>query len=336
MKDKNSINELLNAFVDGELSRREQVEVKQLISHDAQIAQKVSELKKSKMLLNSLPRSEAPPEILQGIKNTLERKSLLEEQIPLFSEKQGARHLLLRKLLTAAAMIALIAGLGGVIYNIVAPLQTSEEVVRKDWNQVDRVPGPVVPTTKKSQNDKIRDDYVPFNGRLVLKTDNPVAVDAFINRVITDNGLLGHTGFNGYQDKNYYEINCNRDSLEPLLVDLKSVWRKCLSATLFLETSRFAKPVEINETNPEQIMQIASVLDSEKRVKLAEEFVALNNLYKQMPGRVVASVLAEQEQNKITIPKPVLTSQEKEPVGNTPSEVEQNDIYFTIVVEGSD
>ena len=65
MKQENqNTEELLNSYIDGELTEREKTEVQRLISHDAQVAQRLRELQKSKMLVSSLPRAKAPAKIL--------------------------------------------------------------------------------------------------------------------------------------------------------------------------------------------------------------------------------------------------------------------------------
>ncbi|MHC4734051.1 MAG: anti-sigma factor family protein, partial [Planctomycetota bacterium] len=95
-----NIEELLNSYIDGELTEREQTEVKRLISHDAQVAQRLRELQTSKILVSSLPRAEAPDRILDGVKASLETEALSSERA--WSEEPsvrrvGVRHLMVRK-----------------------------------------------------------------------------------------------------------------------------------------------------------------------------------------------------------------------------------------------
>ncbi len=112
-QEKNpNIEELLNSFIDGELTERERTEVQRLISHDAQVAQRLRELQKTQMLVGSLPRAEAPAQIMNGIKASLERDKVSDEPVwsaERFEKRVGARHLLARKVLAAAAMIGLVA-----------------------------------------------------------------------------------------------------------------------------------------------------------------------------------------------------------------------------------
>ena len=64
MNDNINIDELLNSYIDDELPQRHQTEVKRLIRHDPQIAQRLEELEKCKILLNSLPCEQAPESTL--------------------------------------------------------------------------------------------------------------------------------------------------------------------------------------------------------------------------------------------------------------------------------
>ena len=61
--ENNKIKELLNSYIDGELTEREKTEVLRLVSDDQQVARRLRELQKTQMLVGSLPRAEAPARI---------------------------------------------------------------------------------------------------------------------------------------------------------------------------------------------------------------------------------------------------------------------------------
>ena len=127
MKEKIDIDKLLNGFIDGELTPRETTKVQRLIAHDTQVAERLGQLQKCKMLVSSLPVAEAPIDMVDDIKGLLERRSLLghlQEQIGL---TEGAKQLFIRKVLTVAAMFSLIAVLGVVIYTIVVPAKVVDK-----------------------------------------------------------------------------------------------------------------------------------------------------------------------------------------------------------------
>jgi hypothetical protein len=210
-RENPNIEELLNSFIDGELTEREQTEVKRLISHDAQVAQRLRELQNSKMLVSSLPRAEAPARILDEIKASLETGTLSGERA--WSEEPsdrrvGVRHLRFRKVLAAAAMLGLVAILSGVIYTIVAPESDRRSAVPP----------------------------VAFDGRLELKTDALSTVNAFINKAIEDNGLSDSVSLKTRRGKRVYSLTCSQEDLNLLLADLSNIWERCDSTTLFVNT----------------------------------------------------------------------------------------------------
>lgn len=225
MKENPDIDELLNSFLDGELTDRERTEVQRLISHDAEISKRLCELQKCKALVGSLPFAEAPAGMAEQIKALVERKGFAVEQRD-FERREGARQLLFRKVVAAAAMIGLVAILGAVIYSIVAP---------------ESVP-----------------PAAGFRGRLELKTSNPAAVDSFIKKAIEDNGLkYSSPGSRG--DKTVYSLSCSREGLNLLLADLDNIWERFDSATLFVETKTPGKEVVVDGVSAEQIANLITI-----------------------------------------------------------------------------
>ena len=233
-RNKPDIEELLNSFIDGELTERERTEVQRLISHDEQVAQRLRELQKTQMLVGSLPRAEAPAQIMNGIKASLEADMVSDGPVwsaERFEKRVGARHLLARKVLAAAAMIGLVAILGMVIYTIVAP----DADYRAD-----------MPT-------------VAFNGRLELKTNALMEVDAFINRAIEDNGLSDCVSLKSRGNRRVYSITCGREDLNLLLADLANIWERFDSSTLFVEAKPPAEQVVVDGISAEQISKLITI-----------------------------------------------------------------------------
>ena len=230
-----NIEELLNSYIDGELTEREHTEVQRMISHDAQVAQQLRELQTSKMLVSSLPRAEAPARILDGVKASLETEVLSGEGAwndEPSGGRVGVRHLMVRKFLAAAAMVGLVAILGGVIYSIVAP--ESHNI-------------PTVP------------DAVAFDGRLELKTDVLSTVNTFIDRAIEDKGLSDSISVESQGNKRVYSITCSREDLNVLLADLTNIWEKCDSTTLFVDTKTQGEQ-KFDDVSTERIITIVDDL----------------------------------------------------------------------------
>ena len=236
------IEELLNSFIDGELTEREANEVERLIADDARIAQRLRELQKSKMLVGSLPRSEAPAEMADEIKASLERMTLLGQQAERFDEprpfegldeRAGARHLLARKVLAAAAMIGLVAILAAVVYTILAP-----------------VSGPSKSTAE------VRVLAAGSHRRLELKISNVIAVNGFINKAIEDK-LLDCSSSTRRAGKTEYALSCNREDLNSLLTDLGSMWEE---TKLVVDTGQVGDEKIFDGVSAEQFAEIVGDL----------------------------------------------------------------------------
>lgn len=341
MKQNPNIDELLNGFIDGELTTRQQTEVKRLVANDSQIANRLRELQRCKMLVSSLPRVEAPVGMVEEIKNSLERRALLEQQPIQLSRRAGAWHLLARKVLAAAAMIALIAVLASVIYTIVAPQKADDGPVAVDKPPAIEVPSEkpepmTVATAEKpiSEIGGLKDTFA-FNGKLELKTSNLIAVDAFINSAIEDNGLPEKVGLKSTGQRSVYTFSCSREALSLLLADLGNIWHRFDSAMLFIETDKFGEQIVVDAVTAEQIAEIAEQDSLNNGVRVAKDFAVLNNITERLPGREILKAIEDTKGSLITIPKPRLTSGEKAIKKPTSREEAEQKVYLTIVVEGS-
>lgn len=262
MKEELNIDELLNGFIDGELTARQHTEVQRLIAHDAQTAERLRELQKCKVLVSSLPCAEAPAEMAEQIKASLETSALLGRQPEPFDVRKGVRHLLVRRVLAAAAMIGLVAVLAAVVYTIVAPesvtedLMTVDDLLRTSTRYVVKRPEPGLTATAEKSIAQISPAVTGFNGRLELRTSDLVAVNAFINRAIEDNDLLEKVSPETEGGKSVYALSCSRSALSLLLADLENVWARFDSATLFVETDWPGGQVVVDNVSAEQIVDL--------------------------------------------------------------------------------
>ena len=200
MKRNVNIDELLNGYIDGELTDRNRTEIQRLISHDEQIANRLRQLQKCKTLVTALPPAEVSGGLLERIKTSLETKTLVgsDEQIEVES-RRGAVHLFARRLVTAAALFILFAVLGVVVFTIIAPV----------------APPPAA---------------VAFEGKLVLGTSNVVAVE----NVINSSGLaVTPTVENG---KSTYVITGSRETVTAMLTNMGAFWDSFDSTKLTVES----------------------------------------------------------------------------------------------------
>lgn len=272
MKEEMSIDELLNSFVDGELTTQQEDEVRHQIENDPQIAQRVQQLQKCKLLMNSLPIAEAPSGMLDDIKASMESRS--QQDRPFISQQRKETiSLLPRRMAAVAAMIGFVAVLTAVVFTIAPPEGTHEGI--------GNVPGTSVAAA------------TGFSGILEFKTKELNAVDSFITRTIENNG---YTDFlNPTQDagKRIYTINCSKEDLTRLLTDLDNIWDKLDSTNLNINTDVFGEHVVVNAVTTKQIAEIVNQNSSSRSIEVAKDFSAFNGIAGQLPGRDIFSAIED-------------------------------------------
>ena len=69
------IEELLNGYIDGELSADERSQVQRLIRENHTIAQRLRQLERCRELVSSLPPAEPPAQVVAGIKELIRSRS---------------------------------------------------------------------------------------------------------------------------------------------------------------------------------------------------------------------------------------------------------------------
>jgi len=331
------IDELLNSFVDGELDARHRTEVQRLIEHDHQVAKRLQKIRNCKRLVNSLPYAEAPQGTLENIKAVIEKRPLPAPHTRRgqFDRHKGAKHLMFRRLIAAAAMFALVAVLAAVIYSIIAPESVIDgPVATEKW---------LYPETIKPAPDAMAAfaerhmDKTVFSGQLVLKTNEPYKVVAFINTAIERTIPLNEQ----IPAATELKLTCSRRNFNAFMAELGKIWNKFDSATLIVETDRPEQRVAVAAVAPEQIIEIANQDQFETRIKAAQYFASLNNMTKITPSK---SLLASGETSTdlTTIPKPVLTSGANRPAteNTEPAEVAEaqpeHKVILTIIVKDND
>ncbi len=318
MPDTN-IDELLNSFIDGEVTDDQRANMERLIESHPQIAQRLRQFQKTKMLVSSLPRHKAPRDIVGQVKATLEASERLAEHRLYENERAGTRQLLVRRILTAAAMIALVAVLGGVIYSILVP-ETAPE-------------GSQFLLSQGSTGGVRR---AAFSGRLELTTPALVAVDAFINGAIEGNGLSDYVTITRQPTQRLYSLNCSRQDLNLLLADLQGIWQKFHSAALYVDTEQFNAPVVVDAVTAEQTAKVLNQDSPRRSVEVARDIAILNNMSELMPGKQFLAAIDDKGVDLIAIPKPVLTGDRKTTEKTGGLSDHRPEVSLTIVIAGSE
>lgn len=302
-----NIDELLNSFIDGELTQTQQMEVRRLIADDDQIARRLRDLQKCKMLVACLPRAQAPAGTLEQIRASLQDGTLSQQTLH-FQEHRKTRQFSRRRVLAVAAVTALIAVSTAVIHSIFAPQRTADRPT----------PGTAAATG--------------FGGKLELTTSDLTAVDAFISRVIKDNELSDCVHTVSLADRRVYSFSGGRGALNLLLTDLATIWERFGSASLMVETPKFGEQIVVDAVTAAQVAQIVKQEHWEESIRLAKDFAVLNNVAELLPGREILAATGEKKPSLITIPKPVLTGDGKTVKNPAPAGADTKKVDLTIVV----
>jgi hypothetical protein len=314
------IEELLNGYIDGELSAEDCARVRQLISENKLVARRLRKLERCRLLVSSLPPAEPPAGLVAGIKRMLDSKTAEASRRHYTQQRLGAQHLLIRQVLAASVIIGLVGLLGAVLYKIVGPEgmpKPAAVAVREGTTRAER-PEPAEAAARASAG-----IY-----SLQLTTAEFVAVDAFINRLLEESTWLRYEANKQQQDRSVYKIYCSRAGLEGLMADMAPVWSRFDSATFVVHTEEIARLVAVEQVRPEQITQIAKKDTLDARIRLAKDFAVFNSIEQFMKPEVAEGDYP----GPLTIPKPVLTSAEKRPARAPEHPEERVRVDLTIVV----
>jgi len=321
MRDSQDINELMNCYIDGELNQRQQTELQRLIKHDREAARQLQRLQKCKLLLGAMGRAEAPPEMLERIKTSLQTKQIMGERYSGVERREGVATLWARRLVTTAAMVVLLAVLGAVVYTILSPEDAPTGVAVEEATDTS-------PTVLGAAD--------PFYGTLRLRTAVFAAADSSINKALADNGISADVSQDNTGNRTVYTLTCTPNRLKILLADLGNVWGRLDSAELVVETDEFGRQVVVADVLPEQVCEIADTGAFEARLELAGEYAGLNTIRRLTPGKEVFAAIADKPLDlTVAPPKPLITGGGREALEKPPttSPPGQQAVHLTIVVE---
>jgi len=333
------IDELLNNFIDGRLNERQYTEVKRMAGHDPEMAEKLQQLQKVRNLLTSLPAERAPAELLDNIKTSLEREILLDTGHDRVHEQAGVRELLRRRILAAAAMIALIAVLGALIYNILMPVEStrlpstiadSQQRRPLETRQPDIAALPIMPRITDFLH-----AHAPPVFALQIETTQPIAVNASVARAIYDNELLDWTIINRQAGKTTYQLTCSRENIGLLLADVTDIWDRLGRISMAVATPIITEQITVEDITTRQLLEVIEQTSFSNRASLAKNFAISNAITKSLP---TAQSLAfpEAERHNAFVPKPVLTSGRKKPAKENSTKPQDNEtVSLTITITGS-
>ncbi len=319
------IEELLNSYIDGELSPEECAQVEQLVSSDASIASQLKALERCKLLVSSLPPAEPPAYLVSGIKELLQNR-LVTGDVEHIERRRGRRHLFTRQLMAASLMIGLLGIMAAVVYKIVGPeRQVSPTVaVQPQTNILPARTNKVVVAKPQAA------DMGLYS--LQLQTSDFVAVDAFVNKLLDESSWLKYEATRESPGRSVYRVLCSKGGLEALVADLSTIWSKFDSATLVVRTDDAGQYATVTAVKPEQIPEIVNQDTPDGRIRLAKDFAVLNNIEMDSPGRNVMAFVNRDYSEMTGIPKPVLTSGAKRAVNVPAGAMDRVRVDLNIVV----
>jgi hypothetical protein len=343
MKDMEQIEELLNEYIDGELDERKSNEVKRLIDHDKEIFDLYDSLKRYKDIMDSVSQAPCPDGLGDSINKQLEREILLADTSG-YSHSAGRRHLIIKRFMTAAAVIVLFAILSFVILDIFIPKSSRDKffanTMRKKTfkealyekpfpdESVSSAPAPKqdIPITPVKGND------VPLVAVLTLETQNPIEVDWLVAKALTTTGIFNQTTAIDRQPGSVrYVINCSNESVVNLLTELSFVWPQCRNAKLDLGTEQVGKYITVNNISVKQALDICKADAYSARLRTAGDAVIINRAADENIEKLYAIDGIDYEQ--LYTQKPVLASAEKLPDANLPTTGDRTAV-ITIIVLG--
>jgi hypothetical protein len=328
------IEELLNSYIDDELSADERSQVQRLIRENHTIAQRLRQLERCKALVSSLPPAEPPAQVIAGIKQLLRNHSAGTSEPRHIESRRGARHLFVRQVMAASIIIGLVGIMGAVVYKIVEPAKTTTPIAAV---QPSPAVGPaIIPVeTKKAIAVAAAENSTSIGlYSLQLQTADFTAVDAYVNKLLEESPWLRYEATKDQPGKSAYRILCSRGGLEAMMSDLATVWSKFDSTTLIVRTDNVGQYVTVASVKPEQIADIARQDTIDGRVKLAKDFAMLNSVERIMPGEKMLAATERSMPELTTIPKPVLTSGDKNTVTAPKGAWDQVQVDLNIVVTG--
>lgn len=337
--EKSDIDELITGFIDGELSQRQLTEVKRLIQHDEMFAEEYVRIKQQKELLGALPSAHAPEDMFDDIKHFLERKHSAEQPGGITAEAAGARHLFLRRMITAAAMFILVGILGVVIFNIVMPMSITEKaMVRKVSPEPDTVAidlhreQPVQVIQRRPRT------MLPLSASLEIRTYDTFSVNNVVEKAIYNNNLLDNTIPRRRTGTSSYEITCPAEQLIGFLGELEVLWTRSGSRDMTVYGRDIESQVVLKDVRLADVQSVLAHDETADYLQFAKDIALLNEVKAQLPAEGLLTTFAFEEEGfgeRLSVVKPILTSgkNDSSTVGTNGSE-DGGDITLTIVVSG--
>lgn len=284
----------LSAYLDGELSPAQEAKVEKQLTKDAEARELLAELRETSQMVGSVPQAKAPRGMAERIQLELERDLLLGDTTTI-GATEGERHLRMRRLLAAAALVALAVGIVTMGYRV---LSRPEHVGPDDMQAREK---PTVEITKVVAVDdagggeakpvamemiSLEDIVLPELQRgsvhLVAYTEDLAASRALIEAFFQEYELdqVIHTQL--AEGEEQYALLCSALAFVDLF-DVVSQWPGG-PVDAVVEHKVWEDETVVPDVTEEQVLRLATAESATERVALARRFRLVNT-----PAAIVAN-----------------------------------------------
>ncbi|MBC8379616.1 MAG: hypothetical protein H8E62_10620 [Planctomycetes bacterium] len=266
-------DELISLYLDGQATQRQKTELKRLMVHDAALLDRLKAMKRQTAVLNALPVETAPAGLLDEIRSEMERKMILDNFADNTKISAATTHLFARRLLTSAAMLLLPLGLLAlVVFQIVK--RPSAGLV--DYQPIDSFVTQVEPLASPELASIGFFSELPFNGVLVLKTDNYSSVNTMVKQAIDQLGLLAQAFPERTVTVTRFHITAPPKQVADLMNSLAAVRPQCQAVALQIPGPEVGAMTEIVDPQAKQIAALLFEDSPQLYERLATRYAAAN------------------------------------------------------------
>ncbi len=318
MKAKPDMNEMLNAYMDGELEARQSVEFERLLENSSELRGQLHCLRNVRNLAHHLPSEEAPVELSQQVRFMLERKTLFGEGLAERPATVRFSRLVFQKIRAIAAVLALGAVLSLLVYSIVAPVGPGSESLAIDDKSGSITPAPG-----------------PMRGKLELVCAALPVLDSFLMRSVAFNNLSSCVQREDLVGQCLYYVSCHREDIKPLLSDLNSVWHQFDETAFYVHTGDLGEMIRVSGASVSQVASLINEKDVRKRIEHAKLESVRNSMRNATDLGSVMAALEDRATLSAMPPRPMLTSGEpnRALISDSPKPSER--VELTIVLRQS-
>ncbi|MHC4551629.1 MAG: anti-sigma factor family protein [Planctomycetota bacterium] len=270
-KPKIDIDELMALYLDGEVSQRQQTELKRMMLKDPSIALRLTDLQRQRKLLRALPIESAPEGLIDDVMGELERGLILGSADE-STQATGTSRFAMNRWSAVAAMVLVPVGLlSMVVWSIVKPANRSGLDYIPAGERVAVAPAPEAPVEPAVEKPL----ELPFNGTLVLRTDQYMTVSDGVMKAIEAKGLIGEMVPNRTADVTSFSITAAPKKITDLIDAMTDVRGRCKAATLEV-TQPGGQVVRITNPKNRQIKTLVFEDNAEMMNRLATRYASAN------------------------------------------------------------